>query len=93
ELLEELKAWFWEQDGFAGDVFAFAEQHSEFFEAAKQYLDSGGQEHPLDWTQLHQQFVMQFESRLEEFLASQGTRLEGLREALASAEQTGDAAE
>mmetsp|Transcript_90535 Transcript_90535/g.156556 ORF Transcript_90535/g.156556 Transcript_90535/m.156556 type:complete len:167 (-) Transcript_90535:2-502(-) len=91
DLLAVLKAWFWEQDGFANEVFVFAEHNSAFFEAAQVYFDSGGQEHPLNWTLFHQQFVAQFEGRLLAFLASHGWDLNGLREALASVELAEDA--
>mmetsp|Transcript_15384 Transcript_15384/g.42393 ORF Transcript_15384/g.42393 Transcript_15384/m.42393 type:complete len:164 (-) Transcript_15384:32-523(-) len=84
QLLCTLKAWFWESDGFANEVFGFAEQHKEFFEAAGKYFDAGGEEHPLDWTALHAQFRLQFEGRLQDFLTSQGTTMEGLQEALAA---------
>ncbi|CAJ1448978.1 unnamed protein product [Effrenium voratum] len=91
DLLREVKAWFWAQDGFADEAFAFAEHHADFFQAAKQYLERGGEEHPLDWTQLHQRFVAQFEGRLEAFLALRGADLEGFRAALECAHDDAEA--
>eukprot|EP00435_Cladocopium_sp_Y103_P045697 s1622_g13.t1 len=89
-LLQQLKDWFWAQDGFADDAFAFAEHYADFFQAAKYYLDNGGEEHPLDWKELHQHFLAQFEGRLEAFLASRGSDLEGLQAALQSTELESD---
>ncbi|CAE7605133.1 unnamed protein product, partial [Symbiodinium sp. CCMP2456] len=77
-LLAEVKRWFYAQDGFADEAFAFADQHADFFEAARNYFDMGGEEHRLDWTELHQAFVADFSGRLEAFLALQGSGLEGL---------------
>mmetsp|Transcript_37928 Transcript_37928/g.80609 ORF Transcript_37928/g.80609 Transcript_37928/m.80609 type:complete len:161 (-) Transcript_37928:106-588(-) len=90
ELLTDLKAWFWEQDGFAGEVYAFADQHADFFESVRQYFEAGGHEHPLDWTQLHQQFADHFGGHLEAFLASRGCGLEVVQEALTLARERGD---
>ncbi|CAJ1364810.1 unnamed protein product, partial [Effrenium voratum] len=78
-------------DGFADEAFAFAELYADFFQAAKQYLERGGEEHPLDWTQLHQRFVAQFEGRLEAFLALRGADLEGFRAALECAHDDAEA--
>ena len=60
---------------FCGTICRLFPGHSWFFcwlvrkkghgQAAKYYLDNGGEDHPLDWTELHQRFVSQFEGRLE----------------------------
>ncbi|CAE7355933.1 unnamed protein product [Symbiodinium sp. CCMP2592] len=87
-LLAEVKRWFYaqESDGFAEEAFAFADQHTDFFEAARSYFDMGGEEHRLDWTELHQSFVADFSGRLEAFLALQRSDLEGLSAAFEAAD-------
>ncbi|CAE7845368.1 unnamed protein product, partial [Symbiodinium microadriaticum] len=85
-LLAEVKRWFYAQDGFADEAFAFADQHADFFEAARNYFDMGGEEHRLDWTELHQTFLADFSGRLEAFLALRGSDLEGLGAAVEAAD-------
>eukprot|EP00928_Gymnodinium_smaydae_P022096 TRINITY_DN18667_c0_g1_i1.p1 TRINITY_DN18667_c0_g1~~TRINITY_DN18667_c0_g1_i1.p1 ORF type:complete len:184 (-),score=43.99 TRINITY_DN18667_c0_g1_i1:315-866(-) len=91
DLLASLKEWFWLQDGFGDRVFAFAEEHADFFESVRQFFDAGGEEHPLEWTQFHAQFVTQFEAELADFLSSIGWTIEGAQAAMQAAEEAGGA--
>merc|ERR1719464_1871677 len=79
-LLAELKAWFWERDGFATETFAFAAQHAGFFEPEVE-------EHSLQVTALYQEFRTYVEATVEAFLQARGSTLQDL-EALLTAEGT-----
>eukprot|EP00927_Polykrikos_kofoidii_P074693 TRINITY_DN70714_c0_g1_i1.p1 TRINITY_DN70714_c0_g1~~TRINITY_DN70714_c0_g1_i1.p1 ORF type:complete len:203 (+),score=45.95 TRINITY_DN70714_c0_g1_i1:117-725(+) len=91
ELLKALKAWFWEADGFAGEIYSFAELHAVTFQMAVEYFDGGGQEHNLSYTQLHQEFRQRFEIPLEAFLSSHRATMHDMREAFAGAAEDREA--